>query len=71
METDKILRDLEEILETDETIESNMILEEIEEWDSIAKLTLMAYAKKEFKKNISAGDIRKFVCVQDIIDALQ
>ena len=47
------------------------VLEEIEEWDSLSALSLMAEAKKSYGKKLSADEINNFVTVQDIIDYLQ
>ena len=46
MDLNEKLRLLEEIMEMDEnTLSETMLLEDIEEWDSISRLALMAEAK--------------------------
>ena len=45
-------------------------LSEIEEWDSISKLALMAEVKKNWKKNLTVEEIKKFQSVKDICDYL-
>lgn len=68
----ELLEMLEEIMDLDEgTLETTSVLEEIEEWDSLSALSLMAEAKKSYGKKLSADEINNFVTVQDIIDYLQ
>lgn len=68
----EMLEMLEEIMDLDEgTLESTTILEDLEEWDSLSALSLMAEAKKKYGKKLSVNDIDGFVTVQDIIDYLQ
>lgn len=68
----ELLEMLEEIMDLDEgTLETTTVLEDIEEWDSLSALSLMAEAKKNFGKKLSADDINSFITVQDIIDYLQ
>lgn len=68
----ELLKMLEEIMDLDEgTLETTSVLEDIDEWDSLSALSLMAEAKKNFGKKLSADEINSFVTVQDIIDYLQ
>lgn len=62
---------LEEIMELDEnTLTRDTVLADIDEWDSITKLSLMASVKKQFGKVLSVTEIRGFVTVGDICDYL-
>lgn len=62
---------LEEIMELDEnTLTRDTVLADIDEWDSITKLSLMASVKKQFGKVLSVTEIRGFVTVEDICDYL-
>lgn len=68
----ELLAMLEEIMDLDEgTLEMNTVLGDLEEWDSLSALSLMAEAKKNYGKKLSANEINSFVTVQDIIDYLQ
>lgn len=61
---------LEEIMELEEgTLSLEMNLEEIEEWDSISKLSLMAESNAMGKK-LTAAEIKEFKTVGDICDWL-
>lgn len=63
---------LEEAMDLDEgTLDLNSVLADFEEWDSLSKLSLLAFAKKEFGISLSAEDIKSFVTVKDICDILK
>ena len=69
MEVAKKLALLEEVMELDEgTLAPEMKLSEIEEYDSMVKLSLIVLMKDEFNKTITVKDINKFVTVQDVLD---
>ena len=63
---------LEDMMELDEgTLEENMILEDVEEWDSMASLSLIVLMSDEFGKKISAKQIKEFVTVKDILNYME
>ena len=60
---------LEEMLELDEgTLTEDTVLSELEEWDSMASLSLIVLLDEEFDKKITGKQIKEFVTVKDIID---
>ena len=62
---------LEDILELDEgTLKVEDRLEDIDEWDSMSKLYLVTYVKKEMQKRLTVDEIKNFETVQDICDYL-
>ena len=62
---------LEDILELDEgTLKVEDSLEDIDEWDSMSKLYLVTYVKKEMQKRLTVDEIQNFETVQDICDYL-
>ena len=63
---------LEEIMELEEgELDINSQLEDIEEWDSITKLALMAAIKKKNNKVITVDELKSFQTVKDICDYLE
>ena len=63
---------LEEVMDLEEdTLTSDVVLEDLEEWDSLSKLALMADTKKKYGKKMTVEEIAGFVTVQDICDYLQ
>ena len=62
---------LEEVLDMDkEDIDVTMNLEEMDEWDSLSKLGLMAAVETRLNKRLTVEEVQKFKTVQDIIDYL-
>lgn len=72
MDNKEIIAKLEEeVLELDEgTLELSTELLSLEEWDSLSKLSLMAWARKELGITLTAQQIKEFVTVEDICKAL-
>lgn len=69
MDENKKLSMLEDMLDMEEgNLTADMQLETIEEYDSMAKLALMALMKTEFDKYITVKEINKFVTVQDVLN---
>ena len=69
MEVAKKLALLEEVMDLDEgTLTPDMKLSEIEEYDSMVKLSLIVLMKDEFDKTITVKEINNFVTVQDVLD---
>ena len=69
MENAKKLALLEEVMELDEgKLVPEMRLNEIEEYDSMVKLSLIVLMKDEFDKMITVKDINNFITVQDVLD---
>ncbi len=66
--SDSIRELLEEVLDLEDgEFDEDTNLEELDEWDSLAKLSLMAEAKKTFGVMISAEEMKSFVTVGDIV----
>lgn len=63
---------LEEIFELEDgDLAEEMRLEDIDEWDSMSKLYLVAHVKKNMQKKLSIEEIENFVTVKDICDYLE
>lgn len=68
MKKEEIIEMIEEAMDLDpETLSENSVLSDYDEWDSLAKLSLLAAAKKIFKVAISSSEVKTFVTVADII----
>ena len=60
---------LEDMFEVDEgTLTSDMELNDLENWDSMMKLTLIVLMDEECGKTLKSDDIKKFITIQDIMD---
>ncbi len=60
---------LEDMLELDGgTLAANTELADIDEWDSMAKLSLIVLMDEQFDKKLTGNDIKNFTTIQDILD---
>lgn len=60
---------LEDLLEVEEgSLEATQVLGDLEEWDSMTKLSLIILMDEECGKKLKGEDIKQFVTVQDILD---
>ena len=57
----------QDVLQRDEPVMATDVLDEFEEWDSLSKMAVMAYFKKNFSINISLDQLGKLQTVADII----
>lgn len=63
---------LEETLEADEgTLSADMLLDDVDEYDSLARLSLVVMMEDNFDKKITADDIRAFKTVGDILKCME
>ncbi|MBT9150762.1 MAG: hypothetical protein DDT40_00941 [candidate division WS2 bacterium] len=63
---------LEEMMEMNEgELNLEMELSELENWNSMAKLSLIVLMNDEFGKELSGEQIRSFVIVKDILDFME
>ena len=64
----EFLEEFIEVLQTEEEIDENTVLEELEEWDSLSKMATIAFLDKNFSIKVTFDEIKNFKTVQDIID---
>lgn len=62
----KFLENLQEILQTDRELSFEMRLDEIEEWDSLSKITTLAFLDREFSVTMLVSEINDFETIEDI-----
>ena len=71
MTTDEKMRKLEEILDHEEgSINENDLLDNIEEYDSLAKLSIMVMFEDEFDIRLKSEDFLSFTTVSDILNRM-
>lgn len=72
MDKKELICELEEILDVEEGIlNEETELDTLDEWDSVAKLSLVIFADEELGKKISGDDVAKLKTVNDIIALFQ
>lgn len=63
---------LEETMDVEEgTLAEDTVLTDLDEWDSMTKLSIIVMMDDEFNKTIKADDIKKFITVKDILDCME
>lgn len=71
MDQKKKLAMLEDMMELDEgSLTPETVLADIEEWDSLAKLSLIVLMDEECGKTVTGADVRAFNTVGDILAAM-
>ena len=68
MNKEEFIEKLEDILQTEESLKEDTTLEDLEEWDSLAKMSLAAFYSGHFSKNITLQDFKGLKTVRDLID---
>ena len=72
MDDKKKIELLEDLFEVDEgTLTPEMELGELDEWDSMAALSLIVMIDEECGKRINGDDVKKFVTIRDIMDIME
>ena len=72
MNAEEKIEFLEEIMEVEEgELTVDVRLDDLEEWDSITKLSLMAAIRKKNNKVITVGELASFQTIKDICDYLE
>lgn len=58
-------------LESSETISKETVFRELEQWDSLAFLSVIAMIDEEFDLVIEGNDFQKLITIGDIINKIQ
>lgn len=62
---------IEDIMEIDEgSLAEDTVLNDLDEWDSITRLSLLIYYEEEQGKKLTGDEIRAFTTVKDLIDLI-
>lgn len=68
MRKNEFLTELEDLLLVDDPVKEDQDLTELDEWDSLAKMAVMAYYKKNFGIGIDLNDLKDIKLVSDLIN---
>lgn len=63
----EFLTELEDILQREEKCNENDNLAEYEEWDSLSKMSIMAYYDKNFDVKVTLKDLKGIKTVSELI----
>ncbi len=63
---------LEEVLDMDEgSLQPDMILDDLDEYDSLTKLSIIVLIEDNFGKRLNAKDFKEFRIVSDILKVME
>ena len=62
---------LEEMMDYEDSLGVDMVLSDLEEWDSLSTLALAAKVKELYGENLTNDEIQNFKTVKDICDYLK
>ena len=62
---------LEDIMDYDDALKPELVLADLEEWDSLSTLALAAKVRELYGTNLTSDQILQFETVQDICDYLK
>lgn len=63
---------LAEMLElSEEDFTADTMLDELEEWDSMARLSLIVLMEDEFNKKVTRSEVMNYKTIQDIMDRME
>ena len=65
-----LTKEIAKTLKIKKQISENTALNAIEEFDSIGRLTFIAFADKKFKKNITGDQLAECKTVKDLLNLL-
>lgn len=67
MNKSDFLVELEDILQREEPCKEQDILEDYEEWDSLSKMSVMAFFNKTFGISVTLTDLKNLKTVEDLV----
>ena len=67
MKKSEFLVALEDILQREESCAIEDVLEDYEEWDSLSKMAVMAYYKKNFNVEVNLNSLGELKTVSDLV----
>ena len=71
MNREIFIKKLKDALYIVEEIDNDTVLNDLDEWDSLSKIELMAFIDKEFNQQITIEEINKFVTIGDIMEKIK
>lgn len=63
----EFLEKLQDIFERDDEITEDMVLEDMDEWDSLAAMALMAFFNKSLSITLLPAEVREMKTVAELV----
>lgn len=67
MNTVAFLKDLEETLELETTLDRSTLFQELEEWDSLNTMVLMSYVSENFGVDLTSKDFEELSTIESLM----
>ena len=62
----EFLKEFQDVLQTEENISMQTVLADLDEWDSLAVMSTMAFLESSFNVKTSMADYKNIITVADI-----
>ncbi len=66
MTTDEFLVEMQDVLQTDDTLTMETVLDDLAEWDSLSIMATMAFLNKNFGVSLKLADFKEMSTIGDI-----
>ena len=66
MERTEFLEKMQDVLQMEDELTFDTVLEDLDEWDSLAMMATTAFLDKNFNLKLTFNDFKSFVTVEDI-----
>ena len=68
MTHDEFLTEMQDVLQTETSLTPEIVLDELEEWDSLSIMATMAFLDKNFGVKMKLSDFKGLVTIGDLMD---
>ena len=62
----EFLKEFQDVLQTEEDISMDTVLDDLDEWDSLAVMSTMAFLESSFNVKTSMADYKNMITVADV-----
>lgn len=62
----EFLKEFQDVLQTEEDISMDTVLDDLDEWDSLAVMSTMAFLESSFNVKTSMTDYKNMITVADV-----
>ncbi len=67
MTRDEFLAQMQDVLQTDDTLTAETVLEDLAEWDSLSMMATMAFLDKNFGVKVGLKDFKDMSTMADLM----
>lgn len=71
MDKEEFLNRMTDILDAEDDVTMDVVLADIEEWDSLSVVSYVAMANTSCGKKVNVKDVREAVTIQDLYNLLK